>query len=252
MVWSVAHPVLYFLPWFVCLLVHIFLSAGFLLGTRQGFFRFFIYLLSCIYFLSYLLILNHGVTLASTKIQVDFPGKYLKYENHYGIVRIPVEQIQVVYVEGTIANPSTVWIQSEHQVFYLDDNFARFVEFLPLLQSVISLGPPQIEGELLVYRVGNFTGPLDLNPDHNVLRGHTTYYLPWLGIFPLIAYFLAARAWLGNLRLFQLMAIIYVVPILGLGLFFPPTLFLAIALILFPFYPVFLSAMCLPDGNDKE
>ena len=249
MTWSVTHPVLYFLPLFLCLLLHIFLSAGFLLGIRQGFFRGFIYMLSCLYLLGYLLIFNHGMTLTSTKIQVDVHGGYVKYENHYGIVRIPLEEIQAVCVEGGGAKPLTIWIQSERQVFYLDHHFKKHNEFLPLIQSILKLGHPQLEGELTVYRIGNFTGLLNLEPDNNVLRGHFSYYLPWLGIFPLIAYFLAARAWQGSVRSFQLLAVIYSLPMLGLGLLFPPTFFLAVALILYPLYPVFLSAMCLPDSK---
>ena len=251
MMWSVAHPILYFLPLFICLCLHIFLSAAFLIGTRQGVFRFFVYVISCFYMLSYLLIFNHGLTLTTTKIQVDFPGKYIKYENHYGIVRIPVEHIQAVIVEDPQSNPSTVWIQSERQVFYLDRHFLRFSEFLPLLQSLISLGPPQAAGETTAYRVGNYTGVLDLNPGNNILRGSTAYYLPWLGLFSLIAYFLAARAWLGNLRLFQILALLYCIPILMIGIFYKPTLPLVLMLMLYPFYPIFLSAMCLPDSKNS-
>lgn len=252
MTWTVAHPILYFLPLLICLVVHIFLSAGFLLATKQGFFRFFIYLLSCWFVMGYLLIFNHGIALTTTTISLDFPNRYIRYENNYGIVRIPVEQIQAIVIEGQETKPQTIWIQSQQQVFYLDEDFRRFEEFLPLLQSVLELGVPQLDGEAMVYRVGGFTGPVDLQADNNTLRGNTGYFLPCLAIFPLISYLLAARAWLGNIRYFQLLAFSYGLPVLGLGLLFPPTFSQAVALFLYPFYPIFLSAMCLPDKNNIE
>jgi len=248
MTWTVSHPFLFFLPLFLCLAIHIFLSAGFLLATKQGVFRLLVYLLSCWFVVVYLLIFNHGVVLAGTKISLDFANRYLHYENPYGTVRIAAEEVQAVVVEGPETSPQTIWIQSQRQTFYLDRHFGRWDEFLPLLQSFVELGEPQPAGKLTVYRASAYTGQVDLNLNNNILQGNMRYFLLWLVLFPFLAYPLAARGWLGEYRYFYWLAAGYGVPLLVLALFFPPTLLQAAALVLYPCHPVFLSAMCLPDN----
>jgi len=186
--------------------------------------------------------------LTATKISLDFPAKMISYENNYGIIRIPAEQIQAIVVEGQEARPSTIWIQSERQVFYIDQDFLRVEEFFPLLQSVLDLGEPQLSGQGAIYRADTYSGPVNLQPAQNTLRGNLRFFLPGLLIFPCFAYFLGARGWLGRIRCFQLLGIIYCLPMLGLGLFYPLTLPQAGFLLCYPLYPAFLSAMCLPDG----
>lgn len=252
MTWTAARPFLFFLPLFLCLSLHIFLSAGFLLGTRPGLLRFFLYLISCLYLISYFLIFNHGLTLATTKIRMDFPGRYIRYENQYGSLRIPAEEIQAAVVEGPLSDPSVVWIQSKRQVFYLDRRFPRYKEFLPLLQSFLELDNPQVSGGKTILRAGGYRGEPDLNPGRNVLRGNLVFFLPWLALFPIIAYFLAGKAWLGHLNLFKILALLYYLPVIIIGLFCRPDCPLVFLLVLYPVYPLFLSAMCLPDNSGVQ
>lgn len=251
MTWSVVRPFLLFLPLIICVLLHGFLSAGFLLRTRQSILRIFVYLLSCLFLVAYFLVFNQNLILATTKVQIDFPNRYLKIEDYYGIVRIPAEKIQAVAIEGGLT-PSTIWLQSEQLTFCLDHRFPRIAEFMPLLSSIVSFEAGGAEYGYTIYRANNYQDSLNFDNSRNMLSGGVRYFLPWLCLFPFLAYPLAARAWQGKWRYFQILGISYYLPTLIICLITQPGLPLAVFLLGYPCYPLYLSAMCLPDNDQPK
>ncbi len=249
MIWEAAHPVLYLLPVIICLLLHILISAGFLLDSRPGIYRLLIYSLSCVFFMGYFLLFINGFTLATTSVQIDFASRYLKYESYSGITRIPAEEILAVVLEGQAEKPSKVWVQSKDKVFYMDRHFDRLDEFVPLLQSIAEFETVRPKRGLTIYLSANGAEPLNPERYDRLWPEHTRYFLPWLAVYIFIAYIKAGKGWQGDWRSFQLLALLYSGPVLVLSLLLKPALPLAIFLIIYPTYPVYLSAMCLHDSQ---
>lgn len=249
MTWSIATPFLLFIPFLICIVVFVFLSAGFLLSIRQGFLRLLVYIISCFFMLAFFLVFNHSLILATTKVQIDFPTRYLKYENYYGAVRIPAEKIQALAMRDG-SESSGVWVQYEGQILHLDQRFTRLNEFFPLLQSIVKFDTPEPKSGYIVYRANDYTNKLNLNSNfigNNPLRNLTTggiqYFFPWLGVFSIAAFPLAARAWQGKIRYFQILGLCYYLPTLIICLFTKPGLPLAVFLLIYPGYVIYLSAM---------
>lgn len=250
MTWTFEHPLLYCLPVIICLLIHVCLSAAFIVGAKPGGFRVFLYFTSSLFLLAYFFLFNHCVTLATTKIEINFPGKFLRYQNQYGALRITEEDLQEIVVLKGPRTAETVWIVSRRQTFYLDQNFRRHREFLPLLGAFYSLPEPVIEGNCIRYILAADRAEKDpalsITSGINVLGGSSRKYIPLMLLFTCFAYFWGQRGWQGNLRYFQGLALIYTLPALVLALIWPPPLAAAAFLVCYPFYPVFLTALFNP------
>lgn len=248
MTWTYEHPLLYCLPVVVCLIIHIFISAAFIVAEKPGGFRFFLYLVSSLFLLVYILLINHCVTLATTKIEINFPDKYLRYQNQYGALRITAQDLEsIVMVEGN-REQSTIWIVSRQQTFYIDDNFGRYNEFLPLLGAIIRLPDPLIQGREKRYQFLNQENEdlLNISSGNNILRGHIPYYMPMMIFYTVIAYIWGQKGWQGNIKYFWRLAAVYAIPAFIQALIWPPHISAILILALYPLYPVFLAALCLP------
>lgn len=252
MSWTFEHPLLYCLPVVICLIIHIYISAAFIVASKPGWFRVFLYLVSSIFLLAYFLLINHCVTLATTKIEINFPGKYLRYQNQYGAVRITAQDLEGIILVGGQKEPGTIWIVSRQQTFYIDQCFSRYNEFLALLGAVIKLPEPEIQGTQTQYilkqdQAGN-DSPLNISSRKNVLKGHNPNYIPLMIVFTLIAYFWGQKGWKGMIKYFQWLAIIYVIPLAVLVVIWPPSLSAIVFIVLYPLYSVFLTALCIPKS----
>lgn len=258
MVWEMNHPLLYCLPIMICLLIHVFISSGLILDSKPGFYRFLLYLTSSAFMLIYLVLFNHGMTQATTRVVIYEPGKYLSLENQYGSVRIPRTDLQYVVVEGSLEKPRTVWIISKEQTFYLDENFTAFEDFLPRLSGFVELENTPRTGTDNIFWVGPGkppSTPLDLNSlssKNNYLQGNTNYYLSWLLLFSILAYRLCLQAWSGNPQYFIVYFLLYTIPLIVLAFFLgmPPSI-LGFCL-LYCFYLPYLTAMCIRRAEPKD
>ncbi len=252
MEFTMNHPVLFFLPLVVSFLLHIVISMGLIMEARGGFYRFFIYYASAVFFVVYLLLFNQGVTLATTKIVIDYPGKNIYLQNQYGEVKIPAGNVRGVIVEREKNKVVAAWVVSKDQTFYIDRKFVNFTNFLPALQTLIDLAEPQYRGVTIVYRARTISEntPLEITREDNTLKGDTLYYLPWMFMMPLFGYKLGIKTWLGTNRYLILYILIYGLPLMLLSLIFSPSLTTTIFLIFYPVYLLFLSAACIPEYID--
>lgn len=251
MTWRFSYPLLYFLPISIGLILHIFLSAGLLSRTRQGFYRYSLYILSACFIIAYMLIFNHGITLAGTKVRLDYQSRAIILNNQYGTVNIPARSVYAVMIEG--GEGGAVWVFSAEQSFYLDRRFTEFSAFFPSLKDFIPLGEPVRRGREIIYLSRLQAGQgVDLEyPEvslkDNKLQGKIKYHLPWLFMAPIILFPAGQRAWMGRTKFFIIFFGVYLIPLLALAPFCPPPLGTVLFLILYPFYMLFLNAMCLPD-----
>ncbi len=248
MTWSIPTPFWLFLPLLISLVIHVFLSAGFLLSIRQRILRVLVYVISCLFFLAYFIVFNQNLILATTKVQIDFPSRYLKYEDYYGAERIPAEKIQAVALRDG-SESTGIWVQCEERVFYLDKRFPRLDEFVPLLQSIVDLAPAESAYGYTVHRANNYENILNFKSKDDPLAGGAKYFFPWLAVFTLVAYPMGNKAWQGKFRYFQVLGLSYYIPTLIICAFFQPSLPLAFFLLFYPAYLLFLTAMCLPDNE---
>lgn len=256
MTWTYEHPLLYCLPALICLAIHVFTSAAFIITAKPGIFRFFLYLVSSMFLLIYVLYLNHCVTLATTKIEINFPGKYLGYHNQYGAVRITAQDLEsIILVNGEKKSQGTIWIMSRQQTFYIDENFARFNEFLPLLGAVFKLPEPDIERNRITYLFKD-NGPakdvINISSRDNILRGYIPYFIPIMILYTILAYIWGQKGWQGNLAYFWRLGAVYTAPTVLLALTWPPQITALVLLLIYPLYPVFLAALCLPKQSRSD
>lgn len=214
MLWRIDHPLLFCLPAGICFCLHILISAALVTDSKDRVYRWFIYLAGSLFMLVYLLLLNHSLTLATTKVWVNIPGNFIALKNQYGLVQIPKEAVLALVVEGPAANPRIIWVISENQVFYLDQNFRELPAFLKTVSRLVPLASPQLLEEKTIYRALHANSEnLDLSGKKNRLKGQNFWYLPLSGIV----------------------------------FYRPPSWFLAGFIILYLFYLLFLSAMCSRD-----
>lgn len=255
--WSVSSPVLLCLPVTSCFILHILVSLGLLVQTRPGFYRFFVFMASSWFFISYLLLFNYNYTLATTHLSLDLPGQYLELQNQYGTVQIPKEAISAVAVRGMTDRPRSVWVISDPQVFYLDRSFTAYETFLPALGQLVNLEKPLRQGDLTIYQTrpghsGSLAVPdyFDWNEHHNTLKGATLYFLPWLAAIPFFFYFIGQKAWAGQHRCIIVLAALYFLPLAGLVFLFRLSLPLVVFIFITPCYLALLSALSLPETAD--
>lgn len=252
MEWRMAQPVLFCLPALICMALQVLLTAGLLLQSKPGFYRAFLFLTGSCFLLLYLLLLNHGYTLATTVISLNHGQNTLAIKNQYGSLQLAPEELQSVVVEERGGRPQTVWVVSEKQVLYLDRHFLEWEQFLPALSQLVELPDPYRYGETTVYQLQSKEGAppaspfLDLAGRGNALQGKTLYYIPWLFLVPVLFYLLGSKAWAGRTQYFLLLLAFYLLPLLVLAVFFPPSLPLVVFIFFYPAILIFFSAMCLP------
>jgi hypothetical protein len=243
------HPVLFFLPIVVSFVLHIVISMGLIMEAGAGFYRFFIYYASAAFLVVYLLMFNQGVTLATTRVVIDYPGKNIYLENQYGSVRVPAGNIKGVIVEKQKNQYETVWVISHEQTFYIDRKFSGFINFLPALEALVDLDEPRYAGDALIYPTRHTpkNTSLEITRKDNTLKGDTLYYLPWILVMPFFSYKLGIKTWLGTNRYLLLYILTYGLPIMLLSFIFHLSLTIGIFLIFYPVYLLFLSAACIPE-----
>ena len=249
MEFAMNHPVLYFIPIIISFLLHMVISMGLIMEAGAGFYRFFIYYASAAFLGVYLLLFNQGVTLATTRIAIDYLGKNIYYENQYGALEIPAGRVKGVIVERQKEQYETVWVITKEQTFYLDRKFSGFHDFLPALGTIVDLGQPRYAGDDLIYKTRHAPEDttLEITRGDNKLKGDSHYFLPWLLVTPFFAYKLGIKTWLGPNRYLILYILVYGLPLVLLSFLCRPTLIMGIFLVFYPVYLLFLSAACIPE-----
>lgn len=249
--WYMSHPLLFSMPIIVCFIIHMLVSAGFIVERKKGFIRFSLYVFSAWFMLGYLLLFNQWYTQASTNISFFPQEATLIYKDQYGTQQIKGEEIKGVVVEGSQQYPKCVWLISDNQALYLAGNMNKLENFLPSLQKALQFEKAIFlgEGRYFIPQIG---ASIDRDEIIKIIEGKDVFlngdmrkHLILLALMPLVFYFLGISAWMGRYKYFLLLFFIYIVPIALLSVFFKPFLTVLIFSVVYFFYLVYLSAMCI-------
>lgn len=243
MVWVVKHPLLICLPLFISFFLFIFISASFVLGTKAGGLRFFVYQLSAVLMVFFFLTIDSQIRLATTHIEIKEPGNFIRLKDINKITYIPFNKIQGAIVEGDEKEPDRVEVISEEACFFLDGRFSEFSAFFPLLRERVDLKMSfRTQEKTYFLPPGN---NIPVKPEQKSIL----YLYSWLILTAFFVYPLGKKAWTGHYPAFFWIIFYYGLPLLIFSIWIRISLTMTIFLLFYPLYLLFLSALCIPENQ---